>query len=207
MRKKKLLTIFVLSTLLGGCIFTSPEPPSNQSNICSIFKDHPDWYDYALDSEKQWGTSIGAQIAFIKQESSFRHDIRPPRDKLLGIIPWFRSSSAYGYAQAQDAVWSEYEEERGSLFSRRSHMKYATDFIGWYNKKSRSVLGISQTNIEHLYLAYHEGVGGFQRGTFKSKRWLMGVAKRVDQKARSYDNQLASCRDKFDSGSWWNPFS
>jgi len=36
---------------------------------------------------------------------------------------------------------------------------------------------------------------------------LMGVAKRVDQKARSYDNQLASCRDKFDSGSWWNPFS
>ncbi|MCH9797468.1 MAG: lysozyme-like domain containing protein [Gammaproteobacteria bacterium] len=196
-RKKKLLTIIVFSMLLAGCIFTSPEPPSNQSNICSIFNDHPDWYDYALDSEKQWGTSIAAQIAFIKQESSFRHDIRPPRDKLLGVIPWFRSSSAYGYAQAQDAVWSEYEEERGSLFSRRSHMKYATDFIGWYNRKSRSALGIGQTNIEHLYLAYHEGRGGYKRKSYLRKKSLRKIAKKVSRQTEIFERQLKTCEKKY----------
>ena len=55
--------------------------------------------------------------------------------------------------------------------------------------------------------AYHEGVGGFQRGTFKSKRWLISVAKRVDQYAKTYDSQLSGCRDQLDSGSWWNPFN
>ena len=193
MFKKKLLTIIVLSMLLGGCNFPSPEPPSNQSNICSIFKDHPDWYDYALDSEKQWGTSIAAQIAFIKQESSFRHDIRPPRDKLLGIIPWFRSSSAYGYAQAQDAVWSEYEEERGSLFSRRSHMKYATDFIGWYLNRAHQKLKISKSDAYNLYLAYHEGISGYSRKSYKSKKSLKSTANKVQQKATLYKKQLKKC--------------
>jgi len=35
----------------------------------------------------------------------------------------------------------------------------------------------------------------------------MGVAKRVDQVAKTYDSQLNGCRDKLDSGSWWNPLS
>ena len=196
-RKKKLLTIIVFSMLLAGCIFTSPEPPSNQSNICSIFNDHPDWYDYALDSEKQWGTSIAAQIAFIKQESSFRHDIRPPRDKVLGVIRGFRFSCRYGYEHAKDAVWSEYEEERGSLFSRRSHMKYATDFIGWYNRKSRSVLGIDQTNIEHLYLAYHEGRGGYKRKSYLRKKSLRKIAKKVSRQTEIFERQLKTCEKKY----------
>ena len=195
--KKKLATITLLGILLGGCIFTNSEPPSNQSNICSIFDAHPDWYNYALESEKKWGTSIAAQIAFIKHESSFRHAIRPPRNKLLGIIPWFRSSSAYGYAQAQDAVWSEYEEERGSLFSRRSHMKYATDFVGWYNKKSQSRLGISQTNIEHLYLAYHEGRGGYKRKTYLKKKLLRKTAKKVSRQTDIFQGQLQACEKKY----------
>lgn len=193
MTKIKLLVIILLSMLASGCIFSSPEPPRNQSNICSIFQANPDWYDYAKASQEKWGTSISTQIAFIKQESSFRHDIRPPRDKLLGVIPWFRSSSAYGYAQAQDAVWSEYEEERGSLFSRRSHMKYATDFIGWYNKKSQSALGISSSNTEHLYLAYHEGRGGYKRKSYLKKKSLLKIAKKVSRQAETFQGQLERC--------------
>ena len=197
MAKKSLISIISLSLIMSGCILSSPKPPSNQSNICSIFEANPQWYDYAKDSENKWGTSISAQIAFIKQESSFRHDIRPPRDKLLGIIPWFRSSSAYGYAQAQNAVWSEYEEERGSLFSRRSHMKYATDFIGWYNKKTSQSLGISSSNTEHLYLAYHEGRGGYKRKSYLKKNKLRGIAKKVSRQAMVYQKQLAGCEAKF----------
>ncbi len=197
MSKKSLLIIFLLSPLLAGCIFSSPQPPSNQSNICSIFEENPEWYDYARDSQEKWGTSISTQIAFIKQESSFRHDVKPPRDKLLGVIPWFRSSSAYGYAQAQNAVWSEYEKERGSLFSRRSHMKYATDFIGWYNKKSRETLGISSVNAEHLYLAYHEGRGGYKRKSYLKKNSLRKIAKKVGRQVKTYQGQLASCEAKF----------
>ncbi len=181
MSKKSLLIIFLLSPLLAGCIFSSPQPPSNQSNICSIFDENPEWYDYARDSQEKWGTSISTQIAFIKQESSFRHDVKPPRDKLLGVIPWFRSSSAYGYAQAQNAVWSEYEKERGSLFSRRSHMKYATDFIGWYLNRAHKKLKIPKSDAYNLYLAYHEGITGYSRKSYKSKKALKSAAQKVEK--------------------------
>src|SRR5690554_6753684 len=99
-------------------------------------------------------------MAFIQQESSFQSHVRPPRKRYLGFIPGPRPSSARGYAQALDPVWGEYREAQGGTLARRSHMKHATDFIGWYNARSQRQAGISLRNPEHLYLAYHEGGGG-----------------------------------------------
>ena len=39
-------------------------------------------------------------MSFVYQESSFKADARPEREKILGFIPWFRPSSAVGYSQA-----------------------------------------------------------------------------------------------------------
>jgi hypothetical protein len=46
-----------------------------------------------------------------------------------------RQSSAYGYSQALDGTWEEYQEDqrRGA---RRDRIDDATDFMGWYMDQS-----------------------------------------------------------------------
>lgn len=197
--RRQIATALVVGVLLlmSGCAILAPSPPQDQSNICEIFREHPKWYDYARNSQEKWGTPIATQMAFIQQESSFRSHVRPPRTRLLGFIPWRRPSSAYGYAQAQDPVWGEYREDAGSLFARRTHMKHATDFIGWYNRRTHERLGISLYNPEHLYLAYHEGPTGYRNGTYGSKPTLQRVARRVANRSSRYSSQLAQCESEF----------
>lgn len=187
----------LLALLLSGCAAFAPAPPERQENLCEIFRQQPAWYDYARDAEEQWGTPIATQMAFIQQESSFKSHVRPPRKRILGFIPGPRPSSARGYAQAQDPVWGEYSDSAGSLFSRRTHMRYATDFIGWYNARTHRQTGISLNNPEHLYLAYHEGAGGYQRGSYRQKPRVRRAASRVARRAGRYRSQLASCRAEF----------
>jgi len=191
------LLVLALIALTAGCAVRGPAPPPNQDNLCEIFRENPRWYDYARDSEQKWGTPIATQMAFIQQESSFRSHVRPDRKRLLGVVPWRRPSSAYGYAQAQDPVWGEYRADAGSLTARRTHMKHATDFVGWYNVRTQRMTGVSLQNAEHLYLAYHEGQGGYIRGTWRNKPGVQRSARQVAERADRYERQLASCESEF----------
>lgn len=190
-------SLLLFSALSTGCAMLAPAPPANQSNICEIFREQPRWYDYAKSAEEKWGTPIATQMAFIKQESSFRSHVRPPRKKLLGFIPWSRPSSAYGYPQAQNPVWGEYLDDVGSPLARRTHMKYATDFVGWYNRRSNRMVNISLDNPSHLYLAYHEGQTGYRRGSYQNKPAVVASARRVGEVARQYSSQLSQCEQEF----------
>lgn len=192
-----MLLVALLFMLATGCATMAPSPPGNQDNVCEIFREHPRWYDYALNSQEKWGTPIATQMAFVYRESSFRSHARPPRGRFLGIIPTSRPSSARGYAQAQDPAWGEYTSETGNRMARRSHMKYATDFIGWYNRRAHRQTGISLNNAEHLYLAYHEGPTGYQRGTWRNKPQVRRAAGQVAERARRYQAQLNSCESEF----------
>ena len=109
------VTMGVAVSLLAGC---ATPPPKKQDNLCSIFRENPSWYDDAIDMQEEWGTPINVAMAFVKQESSFRHDARPPKDYLLGFIPWGHVSSAYGYAQAQDPAWQDFQKATGHGGSR-----------------------------------------------------------------------------------------
>lgn len=193
----RLALLSLLLLLLSGCATLAPSPPEDQTNICEIFREQPRWYDYARDSREEWGTPIATQMAFIQQESSFRSHVRPPRERLLGLIPWRRPSSAYGYAQAQDPVWGEYREDAGSLMARRTHMKHATDFIGWYNRRTHERVGISLHNPQHLYLAYHEGQTGYRNGTYRGKPVVQRAARMVAERSSRYQSQLQGCESEF----------
>lgn len=175
-----------------------PNPPVNPDNICDIFREHPVWYDYARDSQQRWGTPIATQIAFVYYESSFRSHARPPRSRLLGFIPWLRPSSAYGYAQALDPAWGEYLQANGDgLQVVRTNMKYALDFVGWYNHLTRRETGIALSNPRNLYLAYHEGRGGYQRQSYLAKPEVVKLAGRVRKRTFQYDHQLNTCEQEF----------
>ena len=164
-RRRHYLFAFALVFLVSGCVTPTPK---RQGNICEVFEQQRDWYDYARASERRWGTPVHVLMAFVKKESSFQSHVRPPM-RWFFIIPLGRPSTALGYAQPLNQTWRDYKSERGHFLSSRTSMKDALDFIGWYNAKTRRELGISLNDAHRLYLAYHEGRGGYRRGTFKKK--------------------------------------
>jgi hypothetical protein len=192
---------------LGGCAVLggSDEPPSRPADACAIFGEKDDWYPAARAAEKRWGVPIALQLAFIKQESGFQDDARPPRRRFLGVIPTTRPSNAYGYGQALDSTWEGYIRDTGNRGADRDDFGDVTDFIGWYCSVSHRKLGIAKNDAYQQYLAYHEGQGGFSRRTYEKKDWLIKVARRVEAQAQRYDAQLARCREALEdeNDGWW----
>ncbi|MEW5248316.1 transglycosylase SLT domain-containing protein [Microbulbifer sp. 2201CG32-9] len=186
------LLILILGTAgsLAGCTTT---PPSNTGDICAIFREKKHWYRDAKKAERKWGSSIPIMMAVLHQESRFVHDARPPRTKILGFIPGPRPSDAYGYPQALGTTWQTYERASGNYGADRDDFGDAIDFVGWYNNTSARQCRIRTDDTYHLYLAYHEGHGGFNRRSFRNKAWLKGVSKKVSAQARTYRHQLAGC--------------
>lgn len=185
---------------IAGC---GTAPPANVENICAIFEEKGRWYKAAKKSEERWGTPIHVQMAIIRQESTFEFDARPPRRKLLGFIPWTRPSDAYGYAQALESTWDWYRDDTGRRRADRDDFADAIDFVGWYTHKSQQAVGISKWDPYNQYLAYHEGAGGWQRKTYRKKRWLINTAKRVDYRAREWGAQLSRCEEDLEDDGWW----
>ena len=193
------LMLTIVAASQAGC---SASPPGRQGDLCAVFDQYPEWYDAARASQDKWGTPPHILMAFVKQESAFRHDAKPPR-KWFWFIPIGRISSAEGYPQAKDEAWAEYEDETGGFFKSRSDMVDALDFIGWYNDKSHRYLGLSKWDPKRMYLAYHEGRGGYSRGSYRSKPWIVEIAARVDRQAREYGAQLRQCEDRFRCRHWY----
>lgn len=182
----------VLLSVLSGCM--PPPPPSDLSNVCRIFKQYPSWYRAAKDVERRWWVPVPVQMAIMYQESKFDAYARPPRTKLLGVIPWKRPTTAYGYSQALDGTWALYRKSDGGFFASRTNFADAVDFIGWYANLAYRRAHIPRHNAYELYLAYHEGIGGYQHKTYLRKAWLMPVAHNVSYRAKLYKKQLAYCR-------------
>lgn len=197
----RLITLTLLSVLLLGC---STYRPSNPNNLCAIFLGETDWYEAAVEANEDWGTPIHVMMAIMHQESRFVHDAKPARDWFL-FIPLPRSSSAYGYAQAQDPAWYDYQRATGRGGADREDFDDAIHFIGWYTHATQRKLGISKWDTYNQYLAYHEGRGGYQRKTYEGKPWLKKVASKVKRRAESYGAQLKSCQKKLDDeiDSWF----
>ena len=186
------LSLFVLGLLLlSGCATTAS--PRHGQNICQVFDQYPGWYHDALAAQKRWGTPVNVLMAFVQRESDFRSKARPDRPHFL-FIPLPRRSSAYGYAQAQDPVWKEYRKENGGWFKSRKNMNNSLDFLGWYTDRIHRELGISQWDPRRLYLAYHEGIGGYRSGHWQHDAHLLQTADVVDKLARAYGAQLQQCR-------------
>ena len=191
--------IVLLVVLLGVSACTT-SPPRDVNNICAIFHEKKGWYDDAADASDARGSAIPVMMAIIHQESRFKASAAPPRTKIFGIIPGPRPSSAYGYSQAKTATWDEYKSAARRWGADRDNFSDAIDFVGWYNQQSLKRSGIPLQNTYGLYLAYHEGHGGYNRATYLQKPWLMTVAHKVEARAGSYQAQLLGCEDDLKNG-------
>jgi hypothetical protein len=184
---------------LAAC---AARPPRSIDDACAIFAERRRWYFAAKESYERWGVPIHVQLAIIHQESRFRADAKPPRRRILWILPGRRASDAAGYAQALEGTWEEYSRESGNGAADRDDFADAVDFVGWYAARSARELGIPKDDAFRLYLAYHEGNGGFRRGTYRRKPRLIGAARGVEYRADRYRRQLATCEDRFRRRRW-----
>ena len=196
-------SIFLVIQLIAGCA----SAPSNTNNICEIFSEKRGWYKDARKSSKRWGTDIPVMMSMMYQESSFKARAKPPRTRILWIFPGPRPASAYGYAQATNETWRAYKNSTGRGGADRNNFDDAIDFIGWYNDQSQRKNKISKSDAYHLYLAYHEGQGGFARRTYKNKQWLKDVATKVSKRSGQYRAQLDKCEARFNRGFFRRLFS
>ena len=181
----------VFLALLAGCAST---PPGNPNDLCAIFKEKPRWFRAAKKSETRWGVPSSVMMAVMYKESSYIADAKPPRTKLLWVIPWKRESDAVGFAQATDAAWKDYLKATGNRFAERDDFADAVDFVGWYMNTAHRRAGIAVTDARSLYLSYYSGITGYMRGTWKNNDWLKGAADKVATRSTRYAGQMRRCR-------------
>ena len=175
-------------------------PPSKTSNICDIYDEKRSWYRASLRTEKKWGIAPEVTMAFIKHESSYQQGAKPERTRIFfGLLPGKRKSTAYGYAQVTDGTWESYKKATGYRFVSRRDFSDAVDFIGWYNDRSSKKLGIPKNNARLLYLAYHEGMNGYKKGSYRAKPWLLSVSTNVQSTANMYSSQFEKCKKRLGS--------
>ena len=189
----RLLRAAVILLFVASCGGNS-KAPRNLDNACSIVKQRPNIHRALKRTERKWKVPVPVLMAMIYQESKFVKDARTPVKYVLGVLPMGRQSSAYGYAQALDATWKEYQRDEGGRGARRTDIKDAADFMGWYMTETRERTGVPLTDARNQYLAYHEGRTGYLRGSHNSKSWLLRVSGEVNARAILYQRQLAACR-------------
>ena len=192
---QKFIILLPLMLMLAGC---ATAPPSQPHDLCAIFEEKEDWYYDARDAQEKWGAPKHVLMAMMFQESSFKHDAAPPMEYFLWIIPIGRASSAYGYSQAKTLTWSDYVRETGNSGADRDDFEDAIDFMAWFVYKTHKINGVSKWDAYAQYLNYHEGWGGYKRGTYRKKKWLMSVANKVKHRASRYGAQLKRCEDDLD---------
>jgi hypothetical protein len=196
----RLLCLVLLILSVSAC---TTSPPRNPGDICAIFREKDGWYGDANDASKKWNSPIPIMMAIMYQESRFVANAKPPKKYWLGFIPAGRMSDAYGYAQAKDGTWKWYVDKSGNWGADRDDFTDAIDFVGWYNNTSGKINGISNTDTYSLYMAYHEGHGGFKKRSFASKPWLLRVASNVSARAATYGSQLSRCEKDLKTGGWF----
>ena len=189
----RFLRASVLLVLLASCGGGKFSAPRDLDNACAIVAERPEYYKAMKSTQRKWGVPVSVQMATIHQESKFVGNARTPHQFVLGIIPIGRQSSAYGYSQALDGTWEEYQDAEGGRRARRDRIGDAPDFMGWYMADSERRLGIPRSDARNQYLAYHEGRSGYANGSYNSKAWLVDVANKVAARADRYRAQLQSC--------------
>ncbi|WP_137109144.1 lytic transglycosylase [Rhodobacter sp. SY28-1] len=185
------LVVLCLASCGGGGNYSAPR---QLDDACAILRERPQYLRAMEQTERRWGIPVHVQMATIYQESKFIGNARTPHTFALGVIPMGRQSTAYGYSQALNATWEEYQNSAGSRRAQRDDIGDATDFMGWYMDESSRRLGISKEDAGAQYLAYHEGRTGYVNQSYLNKPWLVEVAQKVGSRAEMYREQLAYCR-------------
>lgn len=187
------ILLLLCMVALAGCA----SQPKQTTNACAVFDQNDglvrNWHRSAKQVEREFGVPVPVLMATVYTESNFSARARPPRRKLMGVIPWKRASTAYGYSQALDGTWDRYQRETGRRGARRTNFADAIHFVGWYHSVSHRRNGIALNDMRNLYFAYYSGHAGYARGSWRNNPTAQRGADRAVRTAERYAAQLRSC--------------
>jgi hypothetical protein len=143
-------------------------------------------------AERKYGVPVPVLMATIRIESGFEQRARPPRRKLMGVIPWTRASTAYGYSQALDGPGTNIAAPPATASARRTNFSDAVDFVGWYHRRSHEQNGIALNDAYNLYLSYYAGHAGYRRGVWRSNPGMQAAARRAATWPRATPSNCAA---------------
>lgn len=149
-------------------------------NACALLAERPHWRTALQDVQNRWNIAPEMILAFLYQESRFNPTA-------------LSRSKAYGYAQIKDESWDWYLLKTQNVGGGRERFDDAIDFIGFYANQNVKRNQVAINDVKNQYLAYHEGMGGFEKGSFLGKPWLLSISDKVSARAKSYQAQLAKC--------------
>jgi hypothetical protein len=182
------LSLFLLLGLVG-CGSTV-----DTDDLCSLLAEYPDWRAPLQQASVDSGVAPVVLLAIMRHESNFESDARPYKRWLFDLLPTDEPlSSAYGYAQALDSTWVEYQQIRRRPDAQRDEFADAVDFMGWYLQRAVRALQIAPDDARELYLAYHQGITGYREARYEGKRLLLDAADRVEHTAKKYAAQWTHC--------------
>ena len=160
--------------------FDQQPPEKMQENACVLLKNYPHWRKVLFEAKRQWKMEPSYILAFLHQESRFN-------PKALS------KSMAYGFAQVKDDSWDWYVLKTGNKIGSRERFDDAVDFISFYAHANVKRNGVALNDVKKQYLAYHEGMGGYEQGSYLEKPWLIEVSDKVVRWANMYREQLKRC--------------
>ena len=170
--------------LLHGC-------SQNKSTLCDRLQENSLWTIYQHGRTK---LPLSILLAIIEAESGFNAYARPVKHWLVpNIIAASYKSSAYGYSQALDKSWVEFEQHSKKKYYRDNYY-HSIAFVEWYLLRYRKVLPLSKQNDPYyLYLLYHEGPSKIKQTntiSIETKKY----AEKVVQISRRIDKELRQCQ-------------
>lgn len=158
-----------------------PQPEvALRNDACALLNARPHWREALAQTRAEWQIQPWYVLAFMHQESSFN-------PKALS------TSDAYGYAQVKAPTWDWYMLKRGRKNVSRERFDDSVDFIGWYAHQNVARNGVGLNDVRNQYLAYHEGLGGYESQSFMAKPWLLTISDKVADRAMYYQGQLMEC--------------
>ena len=192
----KTFRTLILISLLAGCSFSGNYANAPRSLRQCVFNSGSA-SQFSSSFQRPPNANMGSLFLYKWQlfgrKVNSKQRLKPHEDICFGYSLLAAKVQPMAIAQVLDGTWEEYKSTAGRWGARRSNIRDATDFMGWYMAQSRRNLGISMWDTRNQYLAYHEGRNGYRKGSYKSKRWLISIANNLQKRTEMYKSQLISC--------------
>jgi hypothetical protein len=205
--KRFLLITALIITCANGVATSDPVRPVTQTPdtlACEIFRERPDWYAAAQQTEMRWGLPVSHQLALLTEEWTLEHGKVPTKWR----PDWTRSERPLpGIKSGFFAkTWDQYRTQTGRNPASTNKIDDVLDFMGWYFATLAPRENISPYDPVAQYILWRHGPDDYRAGTWQSNLWLNSQANRFADRARLYMSDLEDCavpkKEKEDRNLW-----
>ena len=195
-----LVAVLLLALAAAGC---TPSVPDRQQDLCAVFHQHPDWFDYAREAEDTWDVPIHILMAFVHHESRLSERCAAaPQVRSLGhpmgprlVRQGVRPGAGPGLGGLHERARFLLAQPLGHGRRPRLHrLVQPRDVARAGDRQDRRAQPLSRLS---------RGPHGYRRGSYKAKPALQRIARRVAETASSYEAQLERCESDFRCDAWY----